>query len=158
MLNRCLTSICTLQYFIILQRKISNLVVRIPKQLLVGLGLAYCGSKLKIIMDKIFRKGLDLFAGFGQNILFFYSFSLVHTKLIYMLYYYISIYYFLFSETYWYFLHLCRFFYLFLAHLTDCIIGQLHTFIISAMYSSRHVFAVVSNSFLLTSISLSYFD
>ena len=49
-------------------------------------------------------------------------------------------------------------FFLFLAHLTNCIIGQLHTFVISAMYSSRHVVAVVSNSFLLTSISLSYFD
>ena len=109
-------------------------------------------------MYKIFRKRLGHFAGFGQNILFFYSFSLVHTKLIYMLYYYIYIYYFLFSETYWYFPYLCRFFYIFLAHLTDCIIGQLHTFVISAMYSSRHVFAVVSNSFLFTSISLSYFD
>ena len=49
-------------------------------------------------------------------------------------------------------------FFIFLAHLTDCIIGQLHTFVILAMYNSRHVFAVVSNSFLLTSISLSYLD
>ena len=49
-------------------------------------------------------------------------------------------------------------FFIFLAHLTDCIIGQLHTFVILAMYNSRHVFAVACNSFLLTSISLSYFD
>ena len=73
-----------------------------------------------------------------------------------MLYYYISIFYFLFSETYWYFPHLCRFFYLFLAHLTDCIIGQLHTFVILAMYNSRHVFAVACNSFLFIAGFLGY--
>ena len=109
-------------------------------------------------MDKIFRKRLGLFAGFGQNILFFIHFHLSIQNL-YTCYITIYIYILIFIQ--WnllVFSHLCRFFYLFLAHLTDCIIGQLHTFVISAMYSSRHVFAVVSNSFLLTSISLSYFD
>ena len=157
MLNRCLTSICTLQYFIILQRKISNLVVRIPKQLLVDLGLAYCGSKLKIIMDKIFRKRLGLFAGFGQNILFFIHFHLSIQNL-YTCYITIYLYINFYSVKPIGIFPSIQIFYLFLAHLTDCIIGQLHTFVISAMYSSRHVFAVVSNSFLLTSISLSYFD
>ena len=110
-------------------------------------------------MDKIFRKSWASLLASVKIYYFFYSFLLVHTKLIYMLYYYIYLYINFYSvKPMGIFPHLCRFFYLFLAHLTDCIIGQLHTFVSSVMYSSRHVFDVVSNSFLLTSISLSNFD
>ena len=108
-------------------------------------------------MDKIFRKRLGLFAGFVKTYYFLFIFTCPYKTYIHAILLYIYILIFI-QWNLLVFSHLCRFFYLFLAHLTDCIIGQLHTFVSSAMYSSRHVFAVVSNSFLLTFISVSNFD